>query len=122
MYPIRLLIPSLLLLKSTLSSWDGQTPLSIPISFVQEFAKVLVTNCLVMRTEELERWNEDPEEFINDEEMDKWEFELRPCAEYVLRSLISGYKEELGPQLAAYLRDPKVSRESPYLSLSKSSY
>ncbi|GAA5831223.1 hypothetical protein JCM3766R1_002972 [Sporobolomyces carnicolor] len=130
LYPIRLLIPSLLLLKSTLSSWDGQTPLSIPISFVQEFAQVLVTNCLVMRNEELERWNEDPEEFINDEEMDKWEFELRPCAEYVLRSLISGYKEELGPQLAAYLRDPKVAhpqdmnglllKEAVYTAIGKS--
>ncbi|GAA5896429.1 karyopherin KAP120 [Sporobolomyces salmoneus] len=129
-YPTRLLIPSLLLLKSTLSSWDGQTPLTIPLSFVHEFAQVLVTSCLVMKPQELEKWNEDPEEFINEEEMDRWDFELRPCAEYVLRSLISGYKEEVGPQLAGYLKDPKVAhpqdmnglllKEAVYTAIGKS--
>ncbi|GAA5940300.1 karyopherin KAP120 [Sporobolomyces koalae] len=109
-YPTRLLIPSLLLLKSTLSSWDGQTPLTIPIEFVKEFAQVLVKDCLRLREEELDKWDEDPEEWINEEELDRWEFELRPCAEYVLISLIGGYKEELGAQLASYLKDPTISQ------------
>jgi hypothetical protein len=110
-YPTRLLIPSLLLLKSTLSSWDGQTPLTIPINFVVELTEILIEKCLVMNLTELNQWELDPEEFINEqvESQGKWEFELRPCSEYLLKSLISGYKLELGPLLRDYLeRDTRL--------------
>ncbi|GAA6025975.1 hypothetical protein JCM11491_006406 [Sporobolomyces phaffii] len=106
-YPTRLVIGSLVLLKSTTSSWDGQTPLAIPWSFIEQFSTVLVTKLLLLRPDELERWEDDPEEFVHEEELgeSQWEFELRPCAEWCLRGLIGGYKDELGPVLARYVRD-----------------
>ncbi|GAA5872418.1 hypothetical protein JCM16303_004510 [Sporobolomyces ruberrimus] len=115
-YPTRFVIPCLLLLKSTLSSWDGQNPLThakIPLEFIYSLFTTLIEKCLVLTREELEKWEADPEEFINGEEqdegMEKWEFELRPCAEYVLRSVVSGYKEEMPKKLAAYLQDPRIT-------------
>lgn len=119
-YPTRFVIPCLLLLKSTLSSWDGQNPLThakIPLEFIYSLFTTLIEKCLVLTREELEKWEADPEEFINGEEqdegMEKWEFELRPCAEYVLRSVVSGYKEEMPKKLAAYLQDPRITSELP---------
>ncbi|GAA6061030.1 hypothetical protein JCM10212_004604 [Sporobolomyces blumeae] len=109
-YPTKLLVLSLLLLKSTTSSWDGATPLSLPPGFVASLTRFLIEDMLPIKEDELAQWDADPEGWINEEEeSDSWQVVLRPCAEYVLRGLIGGYPEELGPLVAAYLQNPRIT-------------
>lgn len=114
LYPTRLVVLSLLLVKSLLGDWDGASTLSVPPGFVTTFASLLITQLLPLRQDDLEKWSEDPEEWMNEEEMDRWEFELRPCAEFVLKALLSAFKEELGPSMAGLLE--QVSGASSPLS------
>ncbi|RUS25970.1 armadillo-type protein, partial [Jimgerdemannia flammicorona] len=45
--------------------------------FVNSCAEVLVSRYMVLRPEDLEAWETDPEGFVGGEEADHWEFELR---------------------------------------------
>ncbi|GAA5950880.1 hypothetical protein JCM3765_004618 [Sporobolomyces pararoseus] len=114
LYPIKFLIPCLLVLKSCLSSWDGLTPLTIPLEFPKLLLQLLITKCLVLKKQELEKWWTDPEEFINDQEdsQGREEFELRSCSEFLIKSLIGGYKEELGKVLVGFLYNNDTTSSS----------
>lgn len=61
----------------------------------------------------MEKWDFDAEEFVNEEEENegKWEFELRPASEIVLKSLVGGYKEEVGGILKGYLEEERIRSE-----------
>lgn len=76
-YPTRLVVQALLLLKSLLGDWDGSTGLAVPPGFVQQLAHLLITRMLPLRQDDLDKWTEDPEEWMNEEEAERWEFELR---------------------------------------------
>ena len=74
----------------------------------------------MLKKDELEKWDFDAEEFVNEEEENegKWEFELRPASEIVLKSLVGGYKEEVGGILKGYLEEERIRSEfTPFLSL-----
>jgi hypothetical protein len=118
LYPTRLVVLSLLLIKSLLGDWDGASPASssLPPSFVPTFASLLITRFLPLRQADLEAWNDDPEEWMNEEEMERWEFEVRPCAEFVLKALLSAFKEELGGSMVELLKQVSGS-SSPLPSL-----
>lgn len=77
LYPERFVVQSLLLLKSTMGDWASASPIDVSADFVRQFAELLVTRLLPLRTADLEKWSEDPEEWMNEEEADRWEYELR---------------------------------------------
>lgn len=52
---------------------------------------------LRLRPADLENWNDSPEEFINEELSESWEYQVRPCAENFFQYLIVSYKELLVP-------------------------
>ncbi|GAA6036573.1 hypothetical protein JCM8097_001232 [Rhodosporidiobolus ruineniae] len=122
LYPTRLVVQSLLLVKSLLGDWDGQSTLPVPPGFVQQLAELLITRLLPLRQDDLEKWSEDPEEWMNEEEMERWEFELRPCAEHVLKALLSAYREELGPSMAALLQQVSTPQSMEGLLLKEAVY
>lgn len=120
-----------------LGDWDGTSALPVSPDFVQQFAEVLITRLLPLRQEDLQKWEQDPEEWMNEEEQDRWEYDLRvsraffpripetmkisltrictqPCAEYVLKALLSAHREQLGPNMAALLQ--QVSSRSPIIN------
>ncbi|KDE05416.1 hypothetical protein MVLG_04211 [Microbotryum lychnidis-dioicae p1A1 Lamole] len=104
-YPERLVVHLLLFLRSTLGDWASTSPLtSLPANFAPQFAEILVTRLMPLRQTDLEKWRDDPEEWMNEEAANREEFELRPCAEYVFRSLLSHYKDDLAPMMKAWLR------------------
>ncbi|KAL8284260.1 hypothetical protein RQP46_005009 [Phenoliferia psychrophenolica] len=70
-YPERFVVLSLLLLKSTMGDWAAQSPVSVPPEFVRQFVEILVTKLLPLRAIDLEKWAEDPEEWMNEEEADR---------------------------------------------------
>lgn len=76
-YPERFVVQSLLLLQSTLGNWASASPVDVSPEFVKQFAELLVTRLLPLRQVDLEKWADDPEEYMNEEEADRWEYELR---------------------------------------------
>ena len=82
-HPERFIVLCLLLLKSTMGDWAAQSPVvdDVPPDFVRQFVQILVTKLLPLRAIDLEKWAEDPEEWMNEEEADRWEFELRVSAQ-----------------------------------------
>ncbi|GAA5889895.1 hypothetical protein JCM5296_003642 [Sporobolomyces johnsonii] len=121
-YPERLVVQSLLLLKSTTGDWDGSSGLDISLDFVRQLAELLVTRLLPLRQDDLEKWDADPEEWMNEEEMERWEFELRPCAEFVLKALLSAYRDELGPSMTALLQQVSTPQSMEGLLLKEAVY
>lgn len=83
LYPTRLVVQALLLVKSLLGDWDGRAPLDPPEGFVEQFTDLLVKQLLPLRQDDLEKWQEDPEEWMNEEEMERWEFDLRVRTKHV---------------------------------------
>ncbi|CAO3687345.1 unnamed protein product [Umbelopsis vinacea] len=68
-------------------------------AFVNSCAEVLVTKYMQLRPEDLDLWESDPEGWVNGEEADHWEFELKPCAEKVFMDLLTSYRVQLSPIL-----------------------
>lgn len=118
---------ALLIIKAMLGDWDGTSPVPVSPDFVRRFAEILITRMLPLRSEDLQKWEQDPEEWMNEEEQDRWEFDLRvrasacfryldfgiltrtgshlqPSAEYVLKALLSAHREQLGPDMATLLQ------------------
>ncbi|BGP36629.1 hypothetical protein JCM10449v2_000530 [Rhodotorula kratochvilovae] len=121
-YPTRLVVQALLLLKSLLGDWDGSSGLAVRDGFVEQFAELLITRLLPLRQEDLDRWSEDPEEWMNEEEAERWEFELRPCAEYVLKALLSAFRDKLGPRIAGLLEQVSAPQDMAGLILKEAVY
>ncbi|TKA55315.1 hypothetical protein B0A53_02239 [Rhodotorula sp. CCFEE 5036] len=122
LYPTRLVVQALLLIKAMLGDWDGTSALPVSPDFVQQFAEVLITRMLPLRQEDLQKWEQDPEEWMNEEEQDRWEYDLRPCAEYVLKALLSAHREQLGPNMAALLQQVSTPQNMDDLLLKEAVY
>ncbi|GAA5972295.1 hypothetical protein JCM11641_002396 [Rhodosporidiobolus odoratus] len=122
LYPTRLVVQSLLLVKSLIGDWDGSSNVPVPEAFVPQLVEMLITRLLPLRQEDLEKWNEDPEEWMNEEEMERWEFELRPCAEHVLKALLSVYRDQLAPSMAGFLQQVSAPQSMEGLLLKEAVY
>ncbi|BGP52842.1 hypothetical protein JCM8202v2_000399 [Rhodotorula sphaerocarpa] len=122
-YPTRLAVQALLIIKAMLGDWDGTSPVPVSPDFVRRFAEILITRMLPLRSEDLQKWEQDPEEWMNEEEQDRWEFDLRPSAEYVLKALLSAHREQLGPDMATLLQqsmDDLLLKEAVYTAVGRS--
>ncbi|KAJ3022476.1 UNVERIFIED_CONTAM: Importin-11 [Siphonaria sp. JEL0065] len=72
--------------------------------FVRAALELLISKYLVMNQEDLERWNDEPESFMADEEADQWEFNLRLCAQKAVMDLMSKHRDVLAPTLITMLQ------------------
>ncbi|CAG8445796.1 3687_t:CDS:10 [Acaulospora colombiana] len=61
-------------------------------NIVESCAELLITDLISLKKEDLEMWDDDPEGWINYDETDHWEYQLRPCAEKVFMELLSQYR------------------------------
>ena len=48
-------------------------------NFVESFAELLISSYLILRKEDLLMWGEDPEGWVNFDETDHWEYQIRVC-------------------------------------------
>ena len=71
------MVQSLLIFKSMMGDWASKSPIDVSLDFVRRFAEILVTKLIPLRPVDLEKWSDDPEDWMNEEEADRWEFELR---------------------------------------------
>ncbi|CAG7848308.1 SubName: Full=Uncharacterized protein {ECO:0000313/EMBL:CCA73991.1} [Serendipita indica DSM 11827] len=110
MYPIRFLTQALSIFKDALAQWspirqpDNQEVL--PREFVEGAIDLIVNRLLLLDEQDLEKWSEEPEEWINIEEgdSDAWEYGVRPCAERVLMTLATQYGDYVEPMIRTYLQ------------------
>ncbi|KDQ20506.1 hypothetical protein BOTBODRAFT_309717 [Botryobasidium botryosum FD-172 SS1] len=111
-YPTKFLLQGMVLFKNSLSQWsptrkarngsmDTDHEEVFSVGFVEQCVQLLVSRFIPLNGGDLEKWMEDPEEWVNDEEKetDAWEFELRPCAERVLMTMAVRYPEYVTPLL-----------------------
>ncbi|GAO50190.1 ARM repeat-containing protein [Saitoella complicata NRRL Y-17804] len=66
--------------------------------------EVLITKYLVLRPDDLQMWEDDGEEWMNEEEQDAWEYQLRPCAERLLLELMQHFRQLLTAPLLGVLQ------------------
>ncbi|KAK9453741.1 armadillo-type protein [Dipodascopsis uninucleata] len=63
--------------------------------FISQIHDILLWSYLRLRSTELERWVNEPEDFVYDEIQNSWEYQLRPCAEKVYIELLLNFKGTL---------------------------
>ncbi|KAI5283173.1 hypothetical protein KEM55_001725, partial [Ascosphaera atra] len=69
--------------------------------FVVQAMELLVTKLFRFSAEDLQMWEDEPEEWEKQQEeiSDAWEFSIRSCAEKLFLDLVINYKTILGPRL-----------------------
>ncbi|KAJ1733744.1 hypothetical protein LPJ61_001412 [Coemansia biformis] len=70
-------------------------------AFVAQMAETLMLRYIPLKPRDLERWQDDPEGWLADEDSDYWNFEVRRCAEHLFVDLVSQNRARLAPELAA---------------------
>ncbi|KAF9653383.1 ARM repeat-containing protein [Thelephora ganbajun] len=108
-FPVRMLVQAMVIFRESLKEWtpvrrDGTANENVlPRDFVEGAVRLLVTRFIPLTPKDLERWEMDVEEWMNQEENEdeQWEYELRPCAERVLLTLSVQYKSFVTPILRA---------------------
>ncbi|KAK9491507.1 armadillo-type protein [Lipomyces doorenjongii] len=68
-------------------------------SFVVNVHDILLWSYLRLRPSDLEKWANEPEEFVYDEVQNSWEYQLRPCSEKVYIDLLLNFKDLLKPRV-----------------------
>ncbi|KAK9365030.1 armadillo-type protein [Lipomyces kononenkoae] len=68
-------------------------------SFVVSVHDILLWSYLRLRPTDLEKWSNEPEEFVYDEVQNSWEYQLRPCSEKVYVDLLLNFKDLLKPRV-----------------------
>lgn len=89
-YPPRFVVQSLVLLKYSLVQWKGNRPeggFFVTHDFAREAADVLAGRLMRLNSDDLERWQADPEEWAVGEEQENYELDIRPAAERALMVL-----------------------------------
>ncbi|KAH7105640.1 ran binding protein 11 [Auriculariales sp. MPI-PUGE-AT-0066] len=106
-YPTKIVIQGLILMKETLKHWSptkkGVSPDAVlNAAFVTQAVEILITRFLPLSPSDLQKWEGDPEEWINSEgevESATWEFDLRPCAERLAITFVANYSSYVAPLL-----------------------
>lgn len=81
--------------------------------FATRCVETIVHRLLLLRQADLTKWQEDPEEWIKDEEDEKWQYDVRPAAGVYLQDLIKNYTETVAPLLIQYLQDASGEHRLP---------
>lgn len=81
--------------------------------WIIDLLRLLITKYLILRPEtDIYQWENDPEEWILEDEADHWQYVLRKGAERLLTSIIFKYKAWIGPillEILASVMGPKCS-------------
>ena len=59
----------------------------------------VIMDFLIMSQEDLDNWESSPEDYINDEKNESWLYDIRPCSEVLLLSMVHNFSKELVPML-----------------------
>ncbi|KAJ2160943.1 hypothetical protein GGF46_001863 [Coemansia sp. RSA 552] len=76
--------------------------------FKAQMGELLMFHYIPLKPKDLERWRDDPEGWMADEEADYWDFDVRKCAEHLFVDLVNQERSTMGPELAALVQQPDV--------------
>ncbi|KAJ3409281.1 Importin-11 [Chytridiales sp. JEL 0842] len=65
--------------------------------FILSCCQLLVSKYLMLQSEDLQKWDEEPETFVADEETDLWEYNIRMSAQKLYMDLIDQHTSTLCP-------------------------
>ena len=62
-----------------------------------------------MSQDDLENWESSPEDYINDEKNESWLYDVRPCSEVLLLSMVHHFSTELVPMLVEMVSEVQTT-------------
>ncbi|XP_025833971.1 importin-11-like isoform X1 [Agrilus planipennis] len=82
----------------------------IKVSFFQpeiltDICRKIVSHYMLLKRDDLELWDADPETFANDEVGESWKYSLRPCVETVFVTLFHEYRDTLAPVMVEMIKE-----------------
>ncbi|KAJ1738310.1 hypothetical protein LPJ79_005719 [Coemansia sp. RSA 1821] len=75
--------------------------------FVGKMAELLMYYYIPLKPKDLERWQDDPEGWLADEESDYWNFDVRRCAEHLFIDLVNQKRGQVAPVLTNLVMQPE---------------
>ena len=69
----------------------------------------VIMDFLIMSQEDLDNWESSPEDYINDEKNESWLYDIRPCSEVLLLSMVHNFSTELVPMLVEMVSEVQNS-------------
>jgi hypothetical protein len=84
--------------------------------------EVLVTRFLLLRQQDIEAWEEDPEEWLAGQEEGHWQYEVRPCAEKLLLDFFGSFKAQLRGPLVQVLQQTAGATSGEALLMKEALY
>lgn len=79
LFPEKFFVNQLLFLKSCFTQYPTKLNDWQDAAYAQELVDLIVFKLLPLRAVDLERWQDEPEEWFKDEEEERWRFDLRVC-------------------------------------------
>ncbi|ELU06029.1 hypothetical protein CAPTEDRAFT_149791 [Capitella teleta] len=72
---------------------------------LREIGRYLVLNYFPLTSEDLQCWDDDPEEFSCEESGDSWKFSIRPCTENLFLTVVKEFRETLAPVILDLVKE-----------------
>ena len=69
----------------------------------------VIMDFLIMSQGDLDNWESSPEDYINDEKNESWLYDIRPCSEVLLLSMVHNFSKELVPMLVEMVSEVQNS-------------
>ncbi|TIA90025.1 hypothetical protein E3P99_01752 [Wallemia hederae] len=118
--PPKYIIHILLILKLSLADWvehapNKQNPNAVLTDeFALQVVDYLIRHYLPLTRADLEQWQNAPEEWVHQDNLDQWEIDPRPCAENVILGTLIKRRQVVGSYLINLLKDASQSDDIIY--------
>ena len=120
-YPQAFVVQCILFVKKCFTGFPTAWKEFSSPEFASRCVETIVQRLLLLRQPDLTKWQEDPEEWIKEEEDDKWQYDVRPAAGAYLQDLIKNYTDTVAPLLIQYMQNASGEFHMPSISPSEGS-
>ncbi|TIC28089.1 ARM repeat-containing protein [Wallemia mellicola] len=109
--PPKYIIHILLILKLTLADWtpnnvNKDNPNAvISDEYAVQIVHFLIANYIPLTSQDLERWDSAPEDWVYEDDLDQWEIDPRPCAENLIVGTLIKRREAVGARICTMLQE-----------------
>ncbi|KAK3740103.1 hypothetical protein QZH41_012340 [Actinostola sp. cb2023] len=81
-------------------------------SVLSEIIHRLVMHFFLLKEEELDNWESDPEDYVNEEVGESWRYQLRPSTEVLYLTLFAEYRSTVTPTVVNMIHSVQASPDS----------
>ncbi|KAJ2898921.1 hypothetical protein GGI21_001551 [Coemansia aciculifera] len=76
--------------------------------FVAQMSETLMCHYIPLKTSDLEMWQDEPDTWIMNEDLDHWEFDVRRSAEHLFSDLVNQHRDLIVPELVRALQQTNM--------------